>query len=273
MARTVDGRVLATAVAALAILSAPSGARAADDSAAPPNETARASSSDVRGQIPIVAYAYSAQGVPAGTVGAQAYGLGLEAKGQRAIAGGGGTVWGSPVDRLTLVGDGARDQFGNFAPSAAAMVRLLGDPAQGFTLSALGKFKIEGFGVGPNDELESEVELGMLLSYARQGWHLDANAIGGHGTGDDGDADAEGRLRIGRDLGDLVRVGADGQARYRLAGAAPLLGGRTWDFAAGPQLLVGQSHFFGSLTAGPATMGVASGIGWTAIASVGGVSF
>ncbi len=273
MAWTIDGRVWAAGAASLALLCAAPSARATDSVA--PNEAASAASTtDVKGEVPIVAYTYAAQGVSAGSVGAQAYGLGLAASGQRAVAGGGATVWGSPIDRLTLVGDGARDQFGNFAPSAAAMVRLLGDPAKdGFALSALGKFKIEGFGVGPRDEIESELEAGLLLSYARQGWHLDANAIGGHGTGDDGDADAEGRLRLGRDLGELVRVGADGQARYRLAGAAPLLGGRTWDFAAGPQLIVGQSHFFGSLTAGPATMGVASGIGWTAIASVGGVSF
>jgi hypothetical protein len=69
-----------------------------------------------------------------------------------------GAVWGSPIDRLTLIGAAPRDMFGNFAPSAAAMVRLLGTPNDGFVLSALGKFKVEGFATGPNNEMESEIE-------------------------------------------------------------------------------------------------------------------
>jgi hypothetical protein len=228
---------------------------------------------DVRSEAPIVAYAYSATGATAGTVGAQAYGLGLAASRQRATLGGGVTAWGSPIDRLTLVGDGARDIFGNFAPSAAAVVRLFGRPGDGFSLGALGKFKVDGFGVGPNDEIESEVESGLLLSYAKLGWHLDLNAIGGMGLGDDGEVDAEARARFGRDIGSLLRVGLDGQARMRVAGATKLVGGRTWDFAGGPQVLVGSGHFFGAVTGGPATMGVAAPIvGWTSIVSFGGTT-
>src|SRR5262249_51715735 len=72
---------------------------------------------DVRTEVPIVGFAYTAHGASGRTVGAEAYGLGLVAKNQPFIAGGGVTVWGSPIERLTLVGDAARDQFGNFAPS------------------------------------------------------------------------------------------------------------------------------------------------------------
>src|SRR5262249_48175082 len=116
-----------------------------------PNDapTANVETKEVKNEIPIVAYAYSANGASAGTIGVQAYGLSLSGSGQRTLVGGGGTVWGSPLDRLTLIGDAPRDMFGNFAPSAAATVRLLGTPNDGFVLSALGKFKVEGFATGP----------------------------------------------------------------------------------------------------------------------------
>jgi hypothetical protein len=248
-------------------------ARGGDTPTTTDSETSGTGQRDVRSEVPILAYSYSAYGATAGTVGAEGYGLGLAASGQKGALGGGITAWGSPIDRLTLIGDGARDIFGNFAPSAAAVVRLLGKPGDGWSLGGLGKFKIEGFGVGPKNEIESEVELGALLSYARSGWHLDLNGIGGRGTGDDGDSDIEGRLRLGRDLGSLFRIGADGQARYRVAGAAKLLGNRDWDFAAGPQLMIGRGHVFGALTGGPATMAVAQGVGWTVVATVGGTTF
>jgi hypothetical protein len=229
-------------------------------------------SSDIRAEIPIVAYAYSANGVSAGTMGAALYGQGLMSSSSK-IGGGGATVWGSPIDRLTLVADAQRDIFGNFAPSAAAMFRLYGTPGHGLSLAALGKFKVDGFGVGPNHEMESEVEGGLLLSYAQRGFHLDLNAITGVGTGDDGEVDSEGRLRIGQDLGRAVRLGVDGQARYRLNGATPLPGNRTWDFAAGPQLLVGSHAFFGAITAGPTTMNVYDrALGWTGVISIGGAT-
>ncbi|HEY8079914.1 MAG TPA: hypothetical protein VIF62_37540 [Labilithrix sp.] len=250
---------------ALSILVFPAVAYAADPNDSTPSPRER----DVRDAAPVVAYAYGVHGTTAGAMGAQIYGLGLAAPGQRAIGGGGGTVWGSPLERLVLAFDGARDVFGNFAPSAAAIVRLVGRADDGWSLGALGKFKIEGFGVGPNDEIESEIESGLLLSYARYGWHLDANAIGGVGLGDDGEIDTEGRLRFGRDFGRWFRLGADGQARMRVSGATKLIGGRTWDFAAGPQAIASFGSFFGALTGGPATMGVARDAGWTAIASFG----
>src|SRR5207248_923956 len=123
---------------------------------------------------------------------------------------------------------------------------------------------------GPNKEMESEIETGILLSYAKYGWYFDLNAVGGMGTGDDGEVDSEARLRFGHDIGRLVRVGIDGQARFRLAGTTRLPGGRTWDYAGGPQIMIGSKSFFGAITAGPATMGIIDrSIGWTAIVSVG----
>ncbi len=259
-----------------------SGVARAADAASPPvdmQETRRADR-DVKTEIPILAYTYQATGASAGTLGAQAYGLGMAAAGgvggrgaQRGIVGGGLTLWGAPFDRLTLVGDAPRDVNGNFAPSAAAIVRILGRADDGPSLGVIGKFKVEGFGVGPNDEVESEIEGGLLFSYAKAHWHFDVNAITGFGTGDDGEIDAEGRLRIGRDVGEHLRLGVDGQARYRVSGDAPLVGGRSGDFAGGPQLLFGSGHFFGALTAGPTTMNVFSGLGWTAVATIGGSTF
>jgi hypothetical protein len=227
---------------------------------------------DVKGSVPIVAYAYSARGAPAKTVGAYGYGLALDASGQDAVLGGGVTVWGSPVDRLTLIADAPRDISGRFTPSVAVTGRILGKPERGWTFGLLGKWKAEGFGVGPHgDEIESELEGGLLLSLNDDVWHLDLNALGGGGTGPAGEADTEARARFGYDLGRLVRLGLDGQVRFRVAGPKYLPNGRTWDFVAASQLMVGSSNFFGAFTAGPTTMGVQSeAVGGTAVLSFGG---
>jgi hypothetical protein len=258
------GRVL---VPALLLLSARASADPARDvpDVPPPAR-------DVRTEIPNLTYAYTAQGASTSSLGAQSSANSLVARGQKPSLGGGGTVWGAPIERVTLIADAQRDVIGNFAPSAAMVVRIVGAPGEGFSLGVLGKFKVEGFGVGPNHEMESEIEGGVLASYARRGWHLDLNAIGGFGTGDDGEVDAETRVRAGRDVGSLLRLGVDGQARFRLAGDRALLGNRTWDFAGGPQVLVGSSHFFGAITGGPATMGVVDKLGWTAVATIGGTT-
>jgi hypothetical protein len=226
-------------------------------------------------ETPIFAYTYSAQQVAAKSIGVQAYGLGLVAPGQDRVLGGGGAVWGSPFDRLTVIADGQRSLSREFSPSVAAIVRIYGEGREGFSLGALGKFKVEGFAGGPShDEIESEMEVGALASYRGFGWYLDANLIAGRGLGDDGETDAEGRLRVGRELGSAFRVGFDGQIRSRVAGPRYLPNGRTWDFAAGPQLVAFVDRFYGSLTAGPTTMGLLStDIGWSAMFSVGGAAF
>jgi len=225
-----------------------------DDSPAPPVVTR-----DVRSEVPNLAYAYTAHGATAKSLGAMAYGLGVGAAGQKGILGGGVTVWGAPIDRLTLVGDAQRNVFGNFAPSFAAVVRLLGKADEGWSLGALGKFKVEGFarpgGLGTRpenpDEIESELEAGLLLSYGRDGYHFDLNAISGFGMGDDGEIDGEGRLRLGYDVARALRVGVDGQARVRVNGPQYLPNGKTWDFAGGPQLISGRRASSARSPAGP----------------------
>jgi hypothetical protein len=230
--------------------------------------------SDLMRNLPVVAYAYSAHGARARTIGVHAYGLGLVAPGQDGVLGGGGAVWGSPFERLTLIVDGQRNLSREFSPSAAAVFRIYGSGDEGFALGALGKFKVDGFAGGPDrDEIESEVELGALVSYRTDGWYADLNAIGGRGTGDEGETDAEGRIRFGRDIGSFARLGFDGQMRMRLAGPRYLPNGRTWDFAAGPQAVLTWGQFYGSLTAAPTTMGlVTHDVGFTAMLAVGGAA-
>jgi hypothetical protein len=251
---------------------APSGSAPGDVGSA---DAQAAALKDVRREVPIVAYTYSAAGATAKTYGVQAYGLGLAASGQDAVLGGGGSVWGAPIDRLTIVVDGQRNLSKDFSPSAAAIVRLYGDGRQGLTLGALGKFKIDGFGKGPDgEEVESELEFGGLMSFASGGLHLDVNAIGGVGLGDEGEVDTEGRLRLGYDLGDWMRLGIDNQMRVRVSGPLTLANGRSWDFASGLQLLGYTGNFFGAVTAGPTTMGLVSkNVGYTALLSVGGTTF
>jgi hypothetical protein len=246
-----------------------SAARAAEPASAPPPATE--TSADAREGIPNVAYAYTAFGARPRTFGAQAYGLGLGAVGQRAVLGGGVAIWGAPIDRITIIGNAERSFSRDFAPAVAVVGRILGEPGDGWSLGALAKLKVDGFASGPSkDEVESELETGLLLSYAKT-WHLDLNAIGGAGMGDDGEVDVEGRLRVGRDIGDVVRVSVDSQARLRLAGPRLLPNKRTYDWSAGPQLLVGSRTFFGALTSGPTTVGLVSDrVGWNAILSIGG---
>src|SRR5258706_7228615 len=127
---------------------------ASDDSLGAATRTT-AKTKDLRAEVPIVAYAYSAYGAPVGTVGAEAYGTGLAAANQDRVVGGGGAVWASPVERLTLVVDGQRNLSRDFSPSAGAIVRLYGNRYDGLSLGALAKFKIDGFGKGPDrDEVE-----------------------------------------------------------------------------------------------------------------------
>jgi hypothetical protein len=237
-------------------------------------ESARPERRDVRKDLPIAAYAYSAQGARQGTAGGQAFMLGLIARGQSSTLGGGASVWGAPLERLTLVGDAQKNIYGNFSPSIAAIVPLLGERHHGWSLGGLGKFKVDGFASGPQkDEIESELELGALISFAETGFGLDLNVIGGRGLGDDGETDTEMRLRVGHTLGELVRLGLDAQGRLRLSGPRALPNGRTWDFAAGPQLLVGSGSFFAVLTAGPATTGLLSrDIGFTSVLGIGGTT-
>jgi hypothetical protein len=260
-------------------LTVPAVAWAQNGPTTPPDETGISSSAEstekpMRRDPPIFAYTYAAYGSEAKTIGVHAYGVGVFTR-QDGVLGGGGAVWGSPVDRLTLIVDGQRSLSREFSPSAAAIVRIAGNGRDGFSAGALGKFKVEGFAAGPDhDEIESEIEVGALLSYRASQWYIDANSIVGRGTGDEGESDAEGRLRFGRELGTSFRIGIDGQVRARLAGPRYLANGRTWDFAAGPQAVFNWRFFYASLTAGPTTIALATpAVGWSAMVSAGGVTF
>jgi len=266
-------------VGSILLLAMPTVSWAQTSPAAPSDEPVGPGSSAptedaARRDPPIFAYAYTAYGSEAKTIGVHAYGLGVFT-GQDRVIGGGGAVWGSPLDRLTLIVDGQRSVLREFSPSAAAIVRIIGNGREGLSAGALGKFKVDGFAGGPGrDEIESEIEVGALVSYRGDRWYVDANSIFGRGTGDDGETDAEGRLRFGRDLGASFRLGIDGQVRARLAGPHYLANGRTWDFVVGPQAVFNWRSFYGSLTAGPTTMALATqNVGWSAAVSVGGMTF
>ena len=270
MWRPVLGILAATRVASAAPTSQP-----ADENQVTRSAESSKEAKDIRDEVPNFAYAYSAYGTSPGAVGAQVYSLGLVAPGQEATLGGGGAIWASPFKRLTLIADAQRNVAKNFSPSAAVIVGLHGNRTEGLSLSGLGKFKIDGFAAGPDhDEVESEIEIGFLASVAEPGWLFDLNAIAGRGLGDDGETDAEGRLRFARSLGSMFRLGVDAQARARLSGPRTLPNGRTWDFAAGAQTLLGVDNFYGSLTAGPTTSGLTnSNVGWVVVAAVGGTTF
>ncbi len=263
-------RSSAAAAAACALVALPASAQEISTSGARAPDAAH----DAKAEAPTVAWAYTAFGAPAGSVGAQAYGLGLAGPRQSALLGGGVLAWAALSERVTLVVDAPRDVYreGHFAPSAAAIVRLVGKPGEGFSLGALGKYKVDGFGVAPGGELESEAEAGLLASYVGDGLHLDLNAITGVGLTDEGEVDTEVRARVGYDVASFVRIGLDGQGRYRLAGTKRLPSGASWDFAGGPQVVVGKGQLFGALTAGPATMGLATAnaIGATAMLTLCG---
>jgi hypothetical protein len=254
-----------------AVLLQAAAARAESDEATPDKET---KTRDTRRDVPVSAYTYSSQGAVKGSTGGQGMALGLVAPDQKAALGGGATVWGAPLERLTLIGDAQRNVWGNFSPSIAAVVPLLGERNHGWSLGGLGKFKIDGFASGPNkDEIESELEIGALLAFADSGFRFDLNLIGGRGLGDDGETDAEARLRLGSELGRYFWLGLDGQGRVRASGPRYLPNGQIWDFAAGPQFLVGSRSFFASLTGGPATMGLLSSkLGFTSVLCLGGTT-
>jgi hypothetical protein len=165
--------------------------------------------------------------------------------------------------------------YGEFAPSLGATFRLYGTRGKGLELGALGRYKIDGFGRGPDgDEVEGELETGFLIGYHEGRYHLQANTILGVGTGDDGEIDVEARARLGRDLGKYVRVGIDGQSRIRVGGPRLLSNGRSWDWVVGPQVFIGHENFFAAFTAGPSTVGTTTkNIGAVAILSIGGTAF
>jgi hypothetical protein len=219
--------------------------------------------------IPQSTFAVSGFGTPSGIAGVSA------SSGLRTSAGvardnefiGGLSLFGSPIDRLTLFGTVENRLGGEYAPSIGLSYRLLGSRQDGWAIAAGLKYKTEGFA-----EIGGETELGVFGSYNRDGWFGDANAVVGAGI-EERESDGEFRLRLGRQVVGPLRVGVDGQARYRLAGDKALAGARHWDAAGGVQVGVTGRYVYGQVTAGPSTMSVASGVGWVAIATVGAVTW
>jgi len=240
-------------------------AQSADDSS-PNKGTTSPLAKDAKQQVPITAYTYSAFGSTSGTLGAAAFGDSLSTKGNATTLGGGLRLWGSPIDRLTIIVDGQRNPAGGGSPTAGAIFRIAGNLDDGFAFAALGKYKNDGFA-----HVEGEVEIGALLSFVRRGFHADINTVFG-GDFDGAEADAEGRARVGYDLAKWLRVGLDVQWRLRVAGEKTLAGGRKGDLVGGPQVLFAYRNFFVSLTAGPSTVDVVSGVGWSVLLMGGGMT-
>jgi hypothetical protein len=256
---------IAAAIGSLSLFAAPAIAGTPDSVENPPAPHLL----DAREAAPQLGYATSAFGAPAQSLGASAGG-GVQSEAASPNGrgwGASGTIFGSPIDRLTLIGAVERHADATSFPSAMAIFRLYGARADGFALAVSVRYKTEGFA-----EIGGETELGLLTSFVRGRWRGDLNAVVGAGF-EEGEADFEAKARVGYDLFRVVRLGLDGQLRRRLAGDRALVGGRRFDFVAGPQLSVGLGRFYAALTAGPSTVDVATGIGFSASASFGAVAF
>jgi hypothetical protein len=218
-------------------------------------------------ETPVVALTHSARGPSAPGYGASAFGSGtLALSGEvrdESQLGGGIRLWGTPIERVTLLVEAVRRDNGELAPALTLQGCFWND--QSWAFGALGRFKSEGFA-----EIEGELELGLLGSYDAAATHVDLNAIIGRGF-DEAETDGELALRVGRDVWGGLRAGVESRVRYRLTGDLALPGGRKWDIVGGPQLSASFDRFFASLLTGPTTVGVVSGVGWEGLLTFGGV--
>jgi hypothetical protein len=240
---------------------------AATSPAAPNEQTQSAPTapSDVRTDVPVIGFTHAAFGSRGGKIGAHGFGYGTAAS-SGGSGGGGLTLYGSPLNRLTLLGTAERRPNGEFAPSASLAVRILGSVEDGWALGAMGTYKAEGF-----DQLEGELEFGALFSLLQKRWHFDLNAVAGGGLEESEELDAEAKLRVGYDVVDWFRLGIDSRARYRLRGPVALAGGRSGDIVAGAQAIASWSQFYAAILAGPSTVDVASGVGFATSLTAGGM--
>lgn len=218
---------------------------------------------DIRSEVPSVGLTYSAFGSAARVVGFTGIGRATSAEGGM-LTGGGGYVFASPLNRLTIALGAERGLSGRSRPMASVLVRLAGSRQAGWAVAAIGNYKADGFG-----EIGGEAEFGTAFSLARHGWNLDANALLGVGFEEE-ETDAEFRLRVGYDLTSWMRLGIDEQVRVRMTGQKALAGNRTVDVDGGAQLVLGSSKFFGAITAGPSLFDVARGVGFAVMVTTGG---
>ncbi|HET9929784.1 MAG TPA: hypothetical protein VFQ35_03820 [Polyangiaceae bacterium] len=218
-------------------------------------------------EVPRVGVVESAFGSPRRTIFAGAEGLLIP---KASESGQGGFFFGgSPLPRLTLYGMLGRDGEGRFAPSATAQYAFLGAEGAQHALAALVQYKTEGF-----TEAGGELELGLLTGFHRARWLLNVGAVAGFGLEeeDEGEMDAEGKLRVAYDVLDSVRVGVLARFRERLAGERRLTGDRNWDFIGGPEVAGSFGPFMLSASGGPTTFGVPDGVGAYGMLTLAAVS-
>jgi hypothetical protein len=245
-------------------------AQGADQYVAPSEEAPVPIRHTAASEVPRIAYTDTAFGVSKATLGAAGFGearngVNTEA---RTHLGGGLRIWGAPIERLLLVLDAQRsDENDRFVPAISAQFRVFGSEREGWALGVLGRYKTEGFA-----ELGGELEAGLLGSISHAGLHLDGNVVAGADF-DGGVSDGEALARGGYDVLSFLRLGAEGRIRYRLTGKTELPGNRAWDGFGGAQVLAFADHYFGAVTGGPSTVGISDRVGWSVIASAGGVMF
>ncbi|MFT3770453.1 MAG: hypothetical protein QM820_33920 [Minicystis sp.] len=230
---------------------------------------------DARVETPVLGFAQNAFGASRMTAGALGY-VGM-LYGQPNPAGdpgagkllpqGGARIWGSPVDRLTFLLEVDKRDFASAAPSATIAVRILGSRADGWALGAAATYRAEGFA-----HIVGEMEGALLLSFARRGFYADLNGVFGAAFAEK-EMDSEVKLRLGYDVTPWLRIGADSRFRMRVGGGKYLAGGRSFDAIGGPELVFGYKHFFGALSGGPSTVGVARGFGWGGTTTFGAAWF
>jgi len=181
---------------------------------------------------------------------------------------------GSPLPRLTLHGLVGRDGKGHFAPWLAAQYTFVGGGHEHHALGALLQYKTEGF-----TEAGGELELGALFSLRPGRLRLDVAALFGIGLEEEeaamraageeeGEADAEGKLRLGYQVLASVQVGIVGRFRQRVIGERSLAGGKSWDFIGGGEVVASLGPCAIAASGGPTTLGVADGVGAYGMLSV-----
>lgn len=217
-------------------------------------------------------YVESAYGSSPRTVFAGVSGTAISSSEERAQLG--LLLGGSPLPRLTLHGMVGRDGKGHFAPWLAAQYAFWGGGPERHALGALVQYKTEGF-----TEAGGELELGALFSLRPGRFQLDLAAIFGIGLEedekeekapgkDDGEADAEGKLRFAYRIFEPLRAGVIGRFRQRVVGERSLAGGKSWDFIGGAELVASLGPCAISASGGPTTLGVAGGVGAYGLLSV-----
>lgn len=262
LAPAFPARALAASSAPEAIEQAPSPAHTEAPRQLPDTAAAVEPARVAADEVQRMSYVESAYGASPGTVFAGAVSQ-LDSNAPKA-AQAGMLFGGSPLRRLTLTALLGRDEKARFAPSLAAQFLAWGGGQEHHALGVLAQYKAEGF-----TEAGGEVELGPLYSFRPGRFRLDAGALFGIGLEEEGaagggeeagEADVEGKLRIGYQVFAPLRLGLLGRFRRRVSGERSLAGGKTWDFVGGGELVTSFGPFAIAASGGPTTVNVASGV-------------